>query len=165
MRSLAFIVFSSLSVSIHSQVSIAGPIIDGIKDKELPCPVRSDNVAYCRATEHHMNRGDLMATLPRLGKEGTVSLEFKPIQSTQLTEQANIIHLLDIGRKASPFERNDGIFAIMTKPDQHLHFSIIESSSSRKEKVEINLDYGTYYYDDGERRANVMEVGFSMNNS
>ena len=120
--------------------------------------VRSDNVAYCRATEHHMNRGDLMATLPRLGKEGTVSLEFKPIQSTQLTEQANIIHLLDIGRIET--QRNDGIFAIMTKPDQHLHFSIIESSSSRKEKVDINLDYGTYYYDDGERWANVMEVGF-----
>ena len=28
------------------------------------------------------------------------------------------------------------------------------------EKEDRNLDYGTYYYDDGERRADVMEVSF-----
>ena len=27
-----------------------------------------------------------------------------------------------------------------------------------KEKTDLNLDYGTYYYDDGERRTDVVEV-------
>ena len=28
------------------------------------------------------------------------------------------------------------------------------------EKTDLNLDYGTYYYDDGERRTDVVEVSF-----
>ena len=28
--------------------------------------------------------------------------------------------------------------------------------------MDLNLDYGTYYYDDGERRTDVVEVSFAV---
>ena len=39
------------------------------------------------------------------------------------------------------------------------HFKVQSCITCKdEEKTELNLDYGTYYYDDGERRTNVVEV-------
>ena len=75
-----------------------------------------------------------MTTLRKLGKEWSVSLEFRPIQSSQLTEQANIIHISILGGPKKRMIAYGGrIISIMTKPD--LHFS---SALTGQKGVEMN---------------------------
>ena len=41
------------------------------------------------------------------------------------------------------------------------HFKVQSCITCKdEEKTDLNLDYGTYYYDDGERRTDVVEVSF-----
>ena len=119
MHFLASLVFSSLVVNIHSWSD------DQDVSARRPCPITIDNVVFCQPREHHLQRGQKLTTLSKLGKEWSVSFDFKPIES-QLTEQANIIHLTILGGQDSEERITYGrrIVSIMTRPDQDLHFSM-----------------------------------------
>ena len=129
MHFLASLVFSSLVVNIHSWSD------DQDVSDRLPCPVQSDNVVYCLPKEHHLKRGQKLTTLSKLGKEWSVSFDFKPTDS-QLTEQANIIHLSSLGGQDSEERITYGgrIVSIMTRPDQDLRFSLALTDQNGAEK-------------------------------
>ena len=130
-RSMHFVVLfaiSSLFVSILSE--------SDVKSK-LKCPVIGDNIVFCFPDEHHMNRGDLLKTLPKLGKEWEVSLEFKATKSalsrpTEPTDQANIIQL-QIPNLTTKY--GGSIVSISTKPDQDLYFSSFLSDQDGEQMI------------------------------
>ena len=137
-----FLVSSSLFVCIHSQADVQP---DQNVSPRVPCPVTSDSLVFCEPNEHHLEHGTMLpATLPKLGKEWNVSLEFKPIDSTRLTEQANIIHISILGGPVGRMTTYGGrIVSIMTKPNQDLHFSSALTGQDGVEKNWNNNFSGT----------------------
>ena len=96
---------------------------------ETACTVIGDSnrlsVMTCLG-EHTLKRETLVATLPKLGKEWTLSLEFKPLNHTRHTRVANIIQLREsTTTRISP--EHAGIISIWTHPNHDLHFSSAEN--------------------------------------
>ena len=96
------------------------------------CPAQSKVTMLCTA---YLKRGQKLTTLPKLGKEWSVSLDFKPTES-QLTEQANIIDLSIFGSQDLEERITYGgrIVSIMTRPDQDLRFSLALTDQNGVEK-------------------------------
>ena len=117
--SLAFLAFSSL-------VLLSLYIPPALSDK-TGCTVISDSNGVsnmsCKS-EHRLKRGTILATLPKLGKEWTLSLEFKPSDHTHNTTArvANIIQLSESTKSRLSFE-NTGIVSIWTHRVHDFHFS------------------------------------------
>ena len=103
---------------------------------ETACTVIGDSNRFRVMTclgEHTLKRGTLLATLPKLGKECTLSFEFKPLNHTPDTRVANIIQLREsITTRISP--EHAGIVSIWTHPDHDLHFSSEENVNKSRSK-------------------------------
>ena len=123
MQFLAFLAVFSLFASFQGDVLVQ-PAQGVSANPRLTCPIKN-NVVFCQPNVHRLKTGTLLKTLPKLGKEWNVSLEFKPTKSTHLSKQANIIHLSILGGGNNGRMTTFGgrIVTIWTMPDQDLYFS------------------------------------------
>ena len=98
----------------------------------------SDNAVFRDSSEHRLVKGRKLATIAMLGKEWSVSLEFKRSLATYTNQanQANIIQLStspghdDLQTKTTA---NGNFVSIMTKADQYMIFSSALTDSKGEE--------------------------------
>ena len=111
---------------------------------------RSDNVVFRRSSEHQLVKGNELAPIAMLGKEWSVSLEFKRSLATYTNQanQANIIQLsTSLGHDdwQTKTTANGNFISIMTKANQYLVFSSALTDSNGEEidwikgKGKVNL--------------------------
>ena len=130
MNILTFLVFSFLFVSIHSQDNVQRCRGSSVKGR---CSGQSNNGTICQIKdehgdnptmtcdgEHKLKQGTLLKNFPKLGKEWTLSLEFKPTEKPDLTK-SNIIKLGDSIPKRIGL-KDAGIFSIWSLQGQNLNF-------------------------------------------
>jgi len=120
MLSFGGVVISLLFASIESESNLK--LNQNVHTRALVqrCPVKS---VFCDIQEQKLEQGKKLATLSKLGKEWSVSLEFKPAQAlAQSTERANIIHIA-VGGEERREVFGKLLLSIVTKPDSDLQFS------------------------------------------
>ena len=132
--SLAFLAFSFLAL-------LPFYVPPALSD-ETACTVTNDSDSNSLMTcqgEHKLERGTLLATLPKLGKVWSLNLEFKPLEHTHGTKVANIIHLSEATNARVGAERA-GIISIWTHQYHDLYFSSAESVN-KIQSTNFNTNY------------------------
>ena len=100
---------------------------------KLKCPVEGKNVMFCAPQEVTLKKDNMLTTLPMLGKEWSLSFEFKPstlisglgAYPRQKNPYKNIIHLTTNSKSSTKNATNNGrILAIEFNPNNRtLSFS------------------------------------------
>ena len=131
MIALVFVAFSSfgLTQSWTPITSSTQPTVSDGTYCQITSATGSNSIMTCEG-EHTLEQGFLLGTLPTLGKEWKMSLEFKPLEEPHSQKKLNIIKLVD----STPTRMDPdptGIFSIWTLPDHPLHFSSASKSLNK----------------------------------
>ena len=131
MRALV-LAFSSFFILTHSQSNVQ----EKTAGRQECSTVKVDSVVFCAPDEHHLEKRTLVTTLKKLGKEWSVSLEFKPKHFSHSSTK-NIIHLTTNSLDSSQNDIYGRIAALWIEPNNTLIFSSSLVNSSGHKIISI----------------------------